>query len=97
MKELLSNAGKHAQASRVDIAVEYEAEDCSITVADDGVGFDATAVGADQTGGFGLLNVRERLESIGGKLTIESSPAQGSRFTLCVPVTGHLLPTRFTG
>lgn len=90
VKELLSNVAKHAQASNVFIAVMYGPQYLEIKVADNGVGFDASAVEMTTTGGFGLTNIRERLAYMGGKLTIESTPGQGSTFTLWVPVPEHV-------
>jgi CheY-like chemotaxis protein len=57
-------------------------------VADAGVGFDPTRlrVAGGTEGGFGLLGIRERLEGIGGRLELESTPGSGSRVTLVAPL-----------
>jgi len=71
-----------------DVTVTQDAEGLTLTVADAGVGFDPRTLRvADGTeGGFGLLGIRERLESIGGRLEITSAPGEGSRVTLIVPL-----------
>jgi signal transduction histidine kinase len=70
-QEGLTNVRKHAQASRVDACLEYLESSVRFSIQDDGVG-------ASQTGaGFGLMGLRERLELLGGTLTISSAPGQG--------------------
>jgi signal transduction histidine kinase len=59
-----------------------------ITVEDDGVGFDVSrASSTDYTrGGFGLFNIRERLDHIGGSVEIHSRPGHGTQVTLIAPI-----------
>jgi PAS domain S-box-containing protein len=63
-----------------------------ITVEDDGVGFDvsstSTNAGDYSKGGFGLFNIRERLDHIGGSVDIRSRPGHGTRVTLIAPING---------
>jgi PAS domain S-box-containing protein len=88
VRELLFNVSKHAQVSVADVRVGRTDDGVVITVADQGVGFDARREqGVDGPGGFGLMNIRERLDLMGGGLTIESAPGRGSRFTLSAPVS----------
>jgi PAS domain S-box-containing protein len=88
VRELLMNAAQHAQATQVKVSVGRAGQQVVITVADDGVGFDTTtlerAVGESQS--FGLFNIRERLQYLGGHLEIESAPGQGTRATLTAPL-----------
>jgi signal transduction histidine kinase len=77
---------KYAEASVVAIRVSYLPDSLQVDVTDNGVGFEPTAVATHEGGGFGLLNIRERLMHIGGELTIQSAPGQGTRSTLVVPV-----------
>jgi len=90
--EMLANAGKHAAAEHVELTLTYAPDDLRVVVSDDGKGFDLSSIEIDRTGGFGLLNIRERIESVGGTLTIESTPGQGSGNTVQVPVTGQVAP-----
>jgi len=56
-----------------------------LVVADDGDGFDATAVSRrGRAGGWGLITMRERAEAIGGILTIESAPSRGTRLIVTI-------------
>ena len=82
VQEFLLNAVKHARASSVRIHLVKEAGWLRVEVADDGVGFVASADGSFQPdhGGFGLFSIRERLKVLGGALEISSSPGKGSSF-----------------
>ncbi len=88
VRELLTNAAKHSGASMVQIGVRCEDGFVRITVSDDGSGFDAdtAALKIHGEGGFGLFNIRERMESIGGRLEIDSRPGEGSSLTLVAQV-----------
>ena len=85
VKELLNNARKYAPGSPVTVGVQYSDTELKVDVADGGCGFDADGLGVHGSGGFGLLNIRERLTYIRGKLEIESSPGCGTRCTIVVP------------
>lgn len=80
--EAVTNAVKHAGASRVAVTVEQRDEDLVVTVADDGVG------GADPLG-HGLTGVRDRLASVDGTLTIDSSAGNGTTLTFVIPRAGR--------
>jgi signal transduction histidine kinase len=86
VRELLMNVAKHARSSEVELAVSSR-EDCiEILVADQGIGFDPASAATTSASGFGLFSIRERMEFLGGKMHIASSPAQGTRVTLTVPL-----------
>jgi signal transduction histidine kinase len=82
-KEALNNAVKHGAASEIRIELATEPTRLHIIVADNGVGFDASAPDAR---GNGLRNMRHRLESIGGRFDLESRPGQGTRIGFTVVV-----------
>ena len=84
VRELLINIIKHAQAREVTLDITRLNDVVRITITDDGVGFDVEEVlsASSRSCGFGLFNIRERLNYIGGSLDIHSQPGQGSRFTL---------------
>lgn len=82
LKEMLNNIVKHAQAAHVTVTLNYGTATLEITVEDDGKGFDPSSIRVTEAGGFGLLNVRERLAYIGGSLTIDSAPGAGTRSTM---------------
>ena len=82
-QEALRNIGRHARAARAAVALDFAAGRATLTVSDDGVGFDAGRVGELALGGhFGLLGARERAEAVGATLAVESAPGQGARVVL---------------
>ena len=86
LRELLFNVSKHAGTDRARVRAEPCGEGVRVVVEDDGAGFDATAVGEPGGGGLGLASVRERLEGVGGRLEVASSPGEGTRVTIEVPL-----------
>jgi CheY-like chemotaxis protein len=84
VRELLLNVVKHAGVRKAYVDARYDKEGLlRLAVWDEGKGFDpATAKPAGFDGGFGLFSIRERLELLGGTMTIEAAPAQGTRVTL---------------
>jgi signal transduction histidine kinase len=82
VQEALTNTVKHAKASRVEIQVVEAERHVTVTVADDGIGFDPDAV-AD---GFGLLGMRERVTLVDGTLTVESGAGSGTTVRCRLPV-----------
>ncbi|MCD6394119.1 MAG: PAS domain S-box protein [Planctomycetes bacterium] len=88
IRELFINVIKHAAAGKVSVCIERVGESVCTIVSDDGVGFDVdhTDLTMRRTGGFGLFNIRERLDYIGGSMEIQSLPGQGSTFVLIAPL-----------
>ncbi|MCX5647604.1 MAG: ATP-binding protein, partial [Planctomycetota bacterium] len=88
VREVVQNVVKHAQARSVGVSVGREDETVLVEVQDDGVGFDAEKALSvhDEAGGFGLFDVRERLDYLGGSLTIQSEPGKGTTATLRAPL-----------
>jgi PAS domain S-box-containing protein len=92
VRELLLNIVKHAGVKSAKLRLSYTEDGrAEIEVSDEGAGFDPEEVRAHEgaIGGFGLFNIRERLEMLGGGLATESSPGCGSRITLWVPLTSE--------
>jgi signal transduction histidine kinase len=78
-QESLTNVGKHASASKVDISLAAADGHVRLMIRDDGVGFDPGKASAKVSQGhFGLINMRERVEMVGGKLLVDSSPGRGT-------------------
>jgi two-component system sensor histidine kinase UhpB len=88
VRELLINIIKHARAQKVTVAIQRDFDNITITVNDDGVGFKANPFKSSgrRKGGFGLFNIRERLNYINGSFEIESKSGKGSRLTLKAPL-----------
>ena len=88
-RELVMNAMKHADPSRVLIRLSSFDSRLALEVIDDGDGFDSDDTDlfdADDSGGFGLFNIRERVSSVGGGIELESTPKQGTKARIEVPV-----------
>jgi signal transduction histidine kinase len=86
VQEALANVRKHAQARRVEIDLQQRGPNLLLTVRDDGVGFKPLELGRSEFPRFGLATMRERAESIGGKLVVGSSPGGGTLIKLELPV-----------
>ena len=82
VQEALTNATKHGEARRAVVEIHEEGETVHVLVRDDGVGFDPAA----DTGGFGVLGMRERVELLDGTLEIDSSPGAGATVRATLPV-----------
>jgi signal transduction histidine kinase len=78
--EALTNASKHARASRVRVNVQRSDGRALVEVADDGVG------GADQQRGSGLRGLRDRVEALGGELGLDSPEGAGTTLTAELPI-----------
>jgi signal transduction histidine kinase len=79
--EAFTNAAKHAAASAVDILIERADGELTVQVRDDGVG------GADAARGSGLVGLRDRVEAVGGTMTLDSPARAGTVLTVRLPVT----------
>jgi signal transduction histidine kinase len=86
MQEALQNVSAHARARRAEVALGFAPEAVTLTVADDGQGFDLDAARRNGQGHFGLLGMQERAGSLGGGLAIHSAAGQGTRVWVSVPV-----------
>ena len=80
ISEALANAAKHAQASRIDISVTPRDGRLMLSIRDDGIG------GADRSRGSGLVGLTNRVEALGGSISIESPPGAGTRITAELPL-----------
>jgi len=87
-QELLTNISKHAHAGRVDIAIRLDEGQVTITVEDDGLGFEVTEALGRKAGdrGLGLAAMDERARMLGGALKIWSKTGKGTKVTLEVPL-----------
>jgi signal transduction histidine kinase len=90
MQEALTNAARHAKASRVEVALGRQHDRVVLQIADDGQGFHLAENGhsAGQRGTIGLASIRERALMLGGDCTIHSEPGKGTTVQVSIPVTG---------
>jgi signal transduction histidine kinase len=84
--EAVTNARKHALATRIDVEVQFEPDTVTLRVQDDGRGFDATQPLPPESGHFGLFGMRERVEKLRGELHIDSRPGAGTEIRVRVPL-----------
>ncbi|UXY24675.1 sensor histidine kinase [Streptomyces cynarae] len=102
VQEALSNAARHAQASRVGVTLSFLGDEVILDIRDDGTGFELLGLparsiphsrlrssGGTPTGGFGLDGMRARAERIAGSLTVETEPGQGTAVSARVPLVRH--------
>jgi len=89
VRELASNAQKHAKAANLWIVLGHGDRGLQISVKDDGVGFDAreTPSRFSPEGGFGLVSAEAQMQAIGGQLAIDSSPGCGTTATVTLALS----------
>jgi signal transduction histidine kinase len=83
----VANAARHAGPAQVTVRLHADSRSAWLEVADDGRGFDPDAEPAD-AGGLGLHTMRDRVTELGGRLTIDSAPGEGTRVRACFPLAG---------
>jgi NarL family two-component system sensor histidine kinase YdfH len=84
VKECLTNIARHARADKVWVTVSDEAEQLSMEIRDNGVGFSPDAIGK-VPGHYGLLGLQERVRLVGGDMKVDSSPA-GTRIEIVASI-----------
>jgi signal transduction histidine kinase len=84
-QESLNNVARHAEASRVDVELTQSQSGLTVTITDDGVGFDGEQPRQGQHG-LGLLSMKERVALVHGALQIISSAGKGTRVQAVVPL-----------
>lgn len=94
-QQALANAARHAEAEHVTITVSYLGAVLHLDVQDDGTGLRPRETPGDRRG-FGMTSMRERMELVGGELTVESTPGEGTTVAASVPLPdrGGLVPGR---
>jgi signal transduction histidine kinase len=91
-QEALANTGKHAHASQVILTLSYMEDVVVLDVQDDGDGFDPTHLlpspAGETASRFGLQALRKRVEQLGGTLSLESAPGEGTTLAVALPAIG---------
>lgn len=85
VQEAVTNALRHAHASHLEVTLERADGGVSVSVRDDGVGFEAERVAQGGAQGLGLFGMRERVHDLGGRWSLHSAPGQGTCVTACIP------------
>jgi signal transduction histidine kinase len=91
-QEALTNIIKHAHASHVEVTLKMHPTQIQLAIKDDGIGFDSTQVlGLEgQRSGWGLLGIQERTLLLGGQYEIETSPGQGTKIHVTIPLISEV-------
>ena len=88
-REALSNVRKHSIASAVEVTFVSKQDSIEMTISDNGLGFDLEA----DFPGYGLAVMEERARSLGGELSITTSPGHGTKITITLPASQTQRPT----
>lgn len=83
IQESITNVEKHAQAQHVSVRVNFQRKKVRATITDDGIGFNVKK--AKKEGHYGLRGIQERLEIVGGKMSILSKPENGTEVNIVIP------------
>ena len=86
-QESLANIIKHASATRVELELTCGDQEITLSIYDTGVGFDLKEIQGRHSG-LGLVNMRERVRSVGGHFDIQSEPGRGTHITVQIPLSG---------
>jgi signal transduction histidine kinase len=85
--EAITNVAKHAQASVIDMLVDGHDGALTLSISDDGVG------GADPGRGTGIIGLKDRVEALGGTVSVLSPPGHGTALHIQLPADPVALPT----
>src|SRR6185436_3894019 len=86
-QEALNNVAKHATAKQVRMVLSLEGLEASVSVIDDGRGFDPAAAAAARPQRWGMRTMRERAEATGGRVDVFSSPGKGTSVVASVRIS----------
>ncbi|RXK62756.1 tetratricopeptide repeat protein [Lacibacter luteus] len=86
LQECVNNVIKHSQASQLDIALFKDKDGISVSIEDNGTGFNPKELGEDA--GIGLKNMKARIDYLNGTIDFDSSPGRGTLVAIHIPVTG---------
>jgi signal transduction histidine kinase len=86
VRELLFNVVKHAGSAHARLVLKADVDQLHVLIEDDGCGFDVTTIESATHEGFGLHSIRERLEILGGSMTVESERGHGTSINLIAPL-----------
>ena len=78
VQEALTNTRKHSGAKRVAVRIDCLRPGVTLTIEDDGAGFDPSTIAGSMEGGFGMKSMRERVEQIGGSIDVHTAPNEGT-------------------
>lgn len=86
VQEALNNVAKHAHAKNVQVCIERDGATCVVSVTDDGAGIEATRSAVPRRRpGLGMITMRERMQAIGGSVSVRGAAGHGTRVEMRVP------------
>ena len=87
IQEALNNIRKHSKATRALVKIEITKSTINVVISDNGIGFNREYVKkADESGGYGLMSMEERITLLNGKIDISSSPGKGTKILVSIPI-----------
>ena len=87
VQEGLRNVGKHSHASKVEVQLTGRGAEISLSLCDNGIGFEPCKVSASH--GIGIQSMNERARMVGGRFELRASPMRGTQITVEVPLENH--------
>lgn len=85
VQEALTNVRKHADAASAVVTLDNHDGGLRIVIEDNGCGFDSSRLDREEGRSFGIRSMRERVEQVGGRFRVESSPGAGTRVVVLLP------------
>jgi signal transduction histidine kinase len=89
MREAIHNALRHGRPSRVQVGIHFNENSCTVNVQDNGSGFDPEIVSSLPAGHYGLIGMKERVDRVGGTLTVQSGRGLGTELRIEIPRKFH--------
>jgi signal transduction histidine kinase len=83
-QEVLSNIVRHARATAITVRFQQNEQRATLSIADNGQGFDAALM---REGRYGLLGLQERVKLLNGQLSLQSQPGEGTQIEVTLPLT----------
>jgi len=87
-EEAVTNAVKHARPAQVEVSLEFASDELRLRIRDDGRGFNPQGPDGAKACHLGLIGIRERTKSLGGKLSLGSQPGKGTEVVVTVSLPG---------
>jgi signal transduction histidine kinase len=84
-REAVYNAVLHGEPAKIQIKVCFAAKDLTLEVLDDGSGFDPNVIQPSEGRHYGLLGMKERVQSVGGRFDLESAVGKGTSIFIQIP------------
>lgn len=87
IQEALNNIRKHSKATRALVKIEFTKNTINIIISDNGIGFSRESIKkSDESSGYGLMSMEERVMLINGRIEINSSPGKGTKIMVSIPI-----------